>query len=60
MIIEYYHWEEGLAGIIKGEGCKGRVRNGRGKLWETTAQTSAAKKKRRNGVGAWPRKGMAQ
>ena len=60
MIIENYSWEEGLAGIIKGEGCEVRVRDCQGKLWEKTVQTSAAKKRGRHRVRAWPRKGMAQ
>lgn len=51
MIIEYYHWEEGLAGIIKGERCEVRVRNCRGKRWENTVQTSAAKKEKAQGWG---------
>lgn len=51
MIIETYYWEEGLARIIKGEGCKVRVRNCPSRPWEKTVQTSAAKKRKEPGWG---------
>lgn len=49
MIIKNYSWEEGLAGIIKGEECEVKGQRCRGQLWEKTIDVSGKEKETAQG-----------
>lgn len=51
MIIKNYSWEEGLAGIIKGEECEVKGQRCRGQLWEKTIDVSGKEKETAQGQG---------